>query len=282
MYHFSRAFLISTIIVIFIAGCDIVDEPYLQPAGTIKPPPDTGDIIRKVLLEDFTGHKCPNCPEAADLVRNQLKPVFGAQLIVISVHAGNFAEPSATGEFTADYRTSVGNDLNSYFSIPGYPTGMVNRTPYKGSTVLFTGSWQGALQAQVDLPVQANIVISNQYNSSTRELTCTLESTFFETLSGTFNICVYLTESGIISAQQNESQVDPDYEHNHMLRASLNGTWGELVGEDGLAVADIELTDVFSITLDNGWNAGNCHVVAFIYNNDTKEILQAEEAGVTE
>ena len=280
MYHFARTFLISTILVVFIAGCDIVEEPYLEKVGTIKPPPDTGQIVRKVLLEDFTGHKCPNCPEAAALIHDQLMPVFGEQLIVISVHAGNFAEPSPSGDFTADYRTSVGNDLNSYFPIPGYPTGMVNRKVYKGNTVLYIGDWQGAIQAQVDLPVQADIVITNEYNASTRELTCTLESTFLENLSGTYNICAFLTESGIISAQQNESQVDLDYVHNHMLRASLNGTWGELVGEDGLAVADAVLTDEFSITLNDGWNAENCSVVAFIYSNDSKEIVQAEEAEI--
>ncbi len=282
MYHFAKSFLIVAILAIAVTACDIVDEPYLQPVGTVKPPPDTGETVRKILLEDFTGHKCPNCPEAASLVSNQLKPLFGAQLIVISVHAGNFAEPSATGNFTADYRTSVGNDLNSFFTIPGYPTGMVNRTPYKGSTVLFTGSWQGAIQEQAELPVQASIVLSNEYNASARELTCTAKSTFFEDLSGTYNICVYLTESGIVSPQQNESQVDLDYVHNHMLRASLNGTWGEPVGETGLAVADNELTDVFSITLDNAWDVENCHVVAFIYNTESLELVQAEEAEAIE
>jgi thiol-disulfide isomerase/thioredoxin len=262
---------------IAIAGCDIVEEPYLVPKGSTGPGPD--EKVRKVLLEDFTGQKCPNCPEAAELAHN-LQTIYEEQLILLTVHAGYYSEPSASGDFTADYRTSVGNDLNGYFGFIGYPSGMVNRTAYKGSVVLFKDDWEGALEAQVALPAQAEIKITPDYNSSTRKLTCDLESTFFEDLAGTFNICVFITESGIVSPQQTEQGVNQNYEHNHVLRASMNGTWGDPVGEDGTATANAKLSDSFEITLDNAWNADNCGIIAFIYNTATNEVLQAEEAAV--
>ena len=55
----------------FQQACDIEDEPYLIPVDTI--PIGSGgpsEGIRKVLLEDYTGHKCPNCPEAAEEAHN--------------------------------------------------------------------------------------------------------------------------------------------------------------------------------------------------------------------
>ncbi|MBW6461227.1 MAG: Omp28-related outer membrane protein, partial [Bacteroidales bacterium] len=68
--------------------------------------------------------------------------------------------------------------------------------------------------------------------------------------------------------------------HNHMLRTYVNGTWGEPVGNDGLAVSGLKVTDNYSFTLPQGWNAERCHVVAFVYHTETLEILQAEEVGV--
>lgn len=277
MYHFARTLLILTILVIFITGCDIVEEPYLVPKGNTGPGPV--EKIRKVLLEDFTGQKCPNCPEAAELAHN-LQTIYGEQFIVITVHAGYYSEPSASGDFTADFRTQEGNELNGYFGFIGYPSGMVNRTEYKGATVLFKDDWEGAVAAQVALPAQAEINITTDYNATSRKLTCNLESTFLEDLSGTYNICVYITESGIISPQQTEQGVLKDYVHNHVLRGSMNGTWGDPVGEDGSAAANVKLTDSFEITMDNGWNADNCGIVAFIYNTATNEVVQAEETDV--
>jgi hypothetical protein len=49
-----------------------------------------------------------------------------------------------------------------------------------------------------------------------------------------------------------------------------------------LAVANNKLTDEFEITLDNAWNAENCGIVAFIYNTESLEVVQAEEKAIVE
>ena len=132
MIHFTKTFFIILIATVFVAGCDIVEEPYLVPTGGSGPGP--GENVKKVLLEDFTGQKCPNCPEAAALANN-LKTIYGEQLVLLTVHAGFYSVPDATGNFTADYRTTVGNDLNSYFPFLGYPSGMVDRQSQKNQGI---------------------------------------------------------------------------------------------------------------------------------------------------
>ena len=261
-----------------VPSCDIVEEPYLVPvSGGNGPGPD--DYVRKVLLEDYTGQKCPNCPEAAEIAHN-LKTLYGEQLILLTVHAGFYATPDATGEFTADFRTMEGTELNTFFEIPAYPMGMVNRTEYSGSRILLKDSWEAAVAAQTDLEPEAAISITNTYNAGTRKLDCILETEFLETLVGTYNICAFITESGIISPQQTEQDVDTNYVHNHVLRGSMNGTWGDAVGEDGQAISGSIVTNSYSFTLPSGCNADNCAVVAFIYNTATNEVVQAEEKSV--
>jgi thiol-disulfide isomerase/thioredoxin len=203
---------IIAVTAMLVTGCDIVEEPYLKPVDGGQDP-DPHQHIRKVLLEEFTGQKCPNCPEAA-IVADNLKTLYGEQLVVVAVHAGFYAMPSATGDFTADYRTASGNELNNYFGLVGYPSGLVNRTDYQGSEVLFKDSWEGAVEAQAALAPQADITIENIWNDNTRLLHCMLETTFLDDLEGVYNICLLITESGIVSPQQTSSGVKHDYVHN--------------------------------------------------------------------
>jgi thiol-disulfide isomerase/thioredoxin len=277
--------IFSIVIVIVIAvgialipACDIVDEPYLVPVGGNDTTP-TQEYIRKVLLEDYTGQKCPNCPEAAEEAHN-LQEIFGEQLVIIAIHAGNFSVPDET--FTADFRTAEGTELNDFFGISqfGYPMGMIDRVDYNGLPVVISGNWETAVTIQAEMEAQADIVITNTYNSGTRKLDCLLETEFLEELDGTYNICAYIVESGIISPQQTEAGIVMEYEHNHMLRASMNGTWGDLAGTDGLSVTGTKLTNSYSFTLPGEWNAANCAVVAFIYNTETLEVVQAEEEAI--
>ncbi|MFA5783227.1 MAG: hypothetical protein WC868_13255, partial [Bacteroidales bacterium] len=95
---------------IFLFSCDKINPPYIENTTNNN----TGDTVKKVLLEEFTGHQCPNCPQGA-IIAQQLKAIYGEKLILISIHAGDFAEPG-TGEFAYDFRSSTGNDINSFFT----------------------------------------------------------------------------------------------------------------------------------------------------------------------
>jgi len=280
-----KIFTIAIVIVLgivigLITSCDIVEEPYLVPVGG-GTTPDTTQKIRKVLLEDYTGQECPNCPEAAE-ISHTLQAIYGEQLVVIAIHAGYYSEPDATGDFTADFRTTEGTALNHFFNIYlyGYPMGMVNRTEYDGFPVVTKDDWESAVGIQAEMDPQADISITNTYNDGTRKLDCTLETEFLEDLEGIYNICVFITESHIISPQQTADSVAHSYEHNHMLRGSMNGTWGDLVGTDGTAVSGTKLTNSYSITLPAEWVAENCAVVAFVYDTEDNEVVQAEEIEV--
>lgn len=264
--------------VIITPSCDVVEEPYLKPTGSVGPGPDPGDTIRKVLLEDYTGHKCPNCPDAASLA-SDLKAIHKDQLVLLTVHAGFFARPDATGDFTADFRTTAGTQVHDYYQIYTYPSGLINRSEFKGKTVLSADFWQEAVDSALSKPIVANIELSATYEEGTRTLTCKAETEFYANLSGTYYICVFIVESGIVAPQKDEDAgTILNYVHNHVLRASMNGAWGELVGATGTALVGEAQENEYSYVLPEEWIAENCGIVTFIYDEATKEVLQAEEA----
>ena len=57
---------------------------------------------RKVLIEEFTGVRCVNCPAGSAEIQNLLS-VYGEQLIAISIHAGFYANPYPENQYPYDY-----------------------------------------------------------------------------------------------------------------------------------------------------------------------------------
>jgi len=102
-----------------------------------------------------------------------------------------------------------------------------------------------------------------------------------QTVPGAVSLAVYVLEDGIVDWQKDEDfdLLDiPDYVHNHVFRTSLNGLWGERVGGDtGLQKGIIEKVE-FSKILNPAWKAENCTVIAFVYLDSTKRIIQVESS----
>lgn len=255
----------------WLTSCDKLDEPY----AVIKNTNDTTVTAQKtVLLEDYTGHKCVNCPDAA-ITAHTLEKSLKGRLIVMAVHAGFFAEPASTGDFTADYTTGTGDEWNSYFTITANPNGLVNRTAYNGALVVGPDNWANAVNAQLALDAEATVDISNEYTEATRNLEITVDTKFLEALSGAYTLTVCITEDSLISPQKTNNSTTPiiyDYVFMDVLRGSLNGTWGEEL----TATVDPSQTykKIYTVTLNQAWTAKNCHVVAFVSKEETKEIIQ--------
>ncbi|MCD4726235.1 MAG: Omp28 family outer membrane lipoprotein [Pirellulales bacterium] len=274
---------ILTIILIFgvFQSCDKIDAPYLVKQQGNDPNPQ--EETRKVLLEEFTGHTCINCPTAS-LVAHDLGSIYEDQLVLISVHAGNYAEPQ-TGDFTYDFRTPTGNELNGYFGISYYPIALVNRQEYSGSTILTSGNWEPAIEDILAQPADAVITLNKDFNEGTKELSLTINTEFLNDLSGTFNICAYIVEDSIIAPQKNNNtNIGPtptilDYVHMHVLRGAVNSTWGDAINEGSAITSGEVYENTCSTTLGN-WVAKNCHIVVFVINNESNEIIQVEEIGV--
>lgn len=252
------------------AGCDYISDPVKNEFGG---PPVNQEIKRVVLLEEFTGHQCQNCPEAHAVAR-VLKDQYGDQIAVVAIHAGSFANVSS--EYPYDFRTQAGNELFTFFNGFAVPSGMINRRDYSTSlTHLKTHtSWNTLVAEEAAKDPDLDIRISKTYNPTSRQLTVKTVLKGLRNVPGNFKLSVFLTESGIISPQKNGSQRIENYTHNNVLRASLNGTFGIQVMTGGIAQNKEESYE-YSLPLPADWVAENCEIVAFVYDADTYYVAQA-------
>jgi len=193
------------------SSCDKIDPPFIEPGGAGNPNTGT-EVVRKILLEDFTGHTCGNCPRAAETTET-LKQLYGDQLIVIGVHMGWFAIPKTSPDtaYTYDFRTVPGSEIDAQYNIDmtGLPKGMVNRVEVSGSPLMAYAGWGTAAQGFISLEPDVDISIVNTYNTTTRTVTSEITSDFLNGISGTYNVAVVLTEDTIYLAEIEPSLYAP-------------------------------------------------------------------------
>jgi len=265
-----------------LAGCDKVEGPYGSPIATNGGGDTTVQIIRKVLVEDFTGHTCGNCPRAAESL-HQIEELYGNQIVSVAVHAGFFAAPSGT-HYSSDYRTQVGNDLDQFFgnSAAGLPNGLINRNMFGGTSAITQHTdWASKASTLINLPPEAFMTISPSYNTASRLLTIDVNTKILQNINESLSIVYYLTEDSIQSPQKDYSLPDPssidNYYHRHMLRGSMNGAWGNTLGDGTTYSQNQEISTSSSFTIPAGWNPNKVSVVALIYRTASKESVQVEE-----
>ena len=245
---------------------------------------EPGTTVKKVLLEEFTGVRCVNCPKAqAEITNLQSESVFGENLIAVSYHAGFFSEPYP--ESRADFTTSSGTEILSFLETPiGYPSAVVNRRQFdgeRGLQIIQFGTWGGFIAQALEDESLIAIDMENRFIPDTRLLSTTVEITPLALIAEDLNITVLITENDIASVQLTEDGIINDYDQKHVFRTMLTGILGNPIS----ASLQIGITnqETFSFTLPEEWVAENCSVVAFVHQTGgTKEVLQAEELKIIE
>jgi hypothetical protein len=273
--------LLSTLLLV---GCDIVENPVAP--GTGGGPGGGGEgVTRKVLLEEFTGHRCNSCP-AAHLVAAQLKNLYPDEFVVVGIHATNtFAAPAnppnPNGSYATDFRTPAASTYINAFGVTFLPTGMINRMVYNGSITISHDAWGSASADLIGQPADLDIWFSElQPNAANNTVSAVVKVAVLNPLEGDLNMAMYLTEDHVIDWQLNSAANPPDipdYDHRHVLRSNPNGTWGVPAFSGTANVGDTLTFSYPDIAVDPAWNADNCSLVAYVYNTTTYEVVQAAE-----
>lgn len=260
-----------TFFAILTFGCDEIVAPIdlqITPTG------------RRVLVEEFTGVRCVNCPEGSKKIKELIEnEIYGDYVIPISIHAGFFANPYDSSLY--DFRTPQGSSLQTNLLGPvgGYPAASINRTIYPNETELpiALSKWAGyIIQDILELP-KVEVDITPTYDSTSRQLSVTVDLDFSETVTTSLGISVMILENDIVDYQLTKNGKEHDYVHQHVLRTMLTNYAGESIAI-GQTKAGSTPTFTYTFTLPTAWNADNCEIVAFVSQKGTDlNVLQANK-----
>lgn len=270
--------------VLFAASCDYIDQPFRNPGGGTNVEANGDTVVqthRAVLVEDFTGHQCKNCPKASKVLK-ELDSLYGSgKVVALALHAGpaNFTATSA--DYPTNFTTADGTSLANFFGVWGMPLGMVNRLDYPNQHLKTHTSWTALAATELNLAPELLFQAFSGYDSTSRVATLRLVLECTSNQSNAIGLAVYLKESGIVSPQLMPDQTrDPNYVHQNVFRYAPWGPFGQDVWSAGAAVAGATANYEVSSTLESAWKARKMHWVALAYDKSTYRVLQAVQIKV--
>ncbi|HLG02518.1 MAG TPA: Omp28-related outer membrane protein [Bacteroidia bacterium] len=279
---------------VVITGCDYVDVP--RQAGGGGPPP-ASDTVRKILIEDFTGHLCINCPDAAEML-DSLEHAFPGQIIGVAAHVGFFAQPcppaalpedAPAGTFGEDFRSPEESSYDLIFGTNSwpYPNGMVNRDGFPANIPTDVDEWDDMSSTILAKSISAYLKINPTYNSSTRQLSLSVNGLFMIDTTGTYALTVYLLEDSLTGWQTDSDHpegLDSNYIFNHVLRGCINSP-GSVLGETVMtgtipSGTSFQYTLLAPYVVSTAFNDEHLRIVAYLYKTEDYGVMQAAEAEI--
>lgn len=241
------------------ASCSNIDEGdrliYVKPA----------EVGRAILIEDFTGQKCINCPTGTEIINSIVETYGEENVIAVGIHSGPLG--FAGNSKTVGLMTDTGNKYYTRWDKEnkmGQPWVVFNR---KTSPDSHYNNWAAMVGTIISEKANLSVKIANSYDVATRKLTTTVGA---DGVNGTVNgkLQVWIVEDGVKALQMMpDGKSNKEYIHNHVFRAAVNGTWGE----DVTVKEDETTTKQYSYVLPEAWNADNIAIVAFVYNDSGVE-----------
>ena len=232
------------------------DEVSVDKRLTYVEPPQ---VSRAVLIEDYTGQYCVNCPRATEEIERLIEQYGDSIVIAVAIHSGPFGK--SKGEPSPLY-TEVGDMYFNTWGMSAQPIGLIDRL--FGSTPFSYTDWGGGVNYEVAIEPPVSFLTDIDYDSETRDAAIEVQTIGLDSALVSGKLQVWLVEDSIDSFQlMPDGSREEHYNHMHVFRASVNDLWGDAlsVSHGQVAVKNYELK------LDPAWVPEHCSVVTFLYDD---------------
>ncbi len=215
-----------------------------------------------ILIEEYTGQKCINCPTAAELL-HQIVKQSGVEHIIVAMHSpySGLTLPSLASDEAQEYS----KHFNHKRSVPGI---MLNRSKLPTGQYYDQNrsAWAALIQQIAMQKPKYSLEFQANYGGINKEIEISLSSTLLDkSANPNVGLGLWLVED-VKDYQKTPERLIKDFQHYNVFRASLNGTWGE----------DYQIAQAYkkSFPLPNNLkNIANAKLVAFLFDTKTKVML---------
>jgi len=241
---------------------------------------------KMVLLEDFTGLSCVNCPYADD-EDSVLRAQYPNQIVSICEHTviGSLSNPYPGYGALSDSDALV--NYNLFGNQGSLPYGAIDRTIFSGQDTILQlyGAWGGFMSTEVTLTPPMNVDIVNQiYDTTSGKLTATIQVTYTSIMNEYNYISAAITEDSIIDPQKNFTGWVLKYVHQHVLRKFIFPVTGLQLETSGshspgniYSPGNTYLVKFNTYINKKEWKPAHCNIVAFVHEETGRKlkVLQA-------
>lgn len=240
------------------------------------PQVDTTGYVKRVLVEDFTGQRCVNCPDAAQMLSGLKEETYGDRMILVAMHAGGLSLGTPLHNDVAQtYMTALGMGANN-------PAISIDRV-YNDDGVY--SNWPNAIasRAAASTPCEVKPFVSM---GNDRSVSVLAQVSFSSAVSDSIGVQHWLVEDSIVGFQITHEGSNMEYVHNHVFRDCLyDDIWGMPLpttdGGDYLAGQSYMSPATDGYIIPDDWDIDNLSIVSFVFrystdeSNPIAEVLQA-------
>lgn len=183
---------------------------------------------KNVFIEEFTGAWCGYCPDGY----SKLKALTSANsdVIAVALHDEDNMSTNETNTIIQNYAT-------------GFPSGTIDQYYFKsyGDVAIDRYNWGFFANQRKVMAVPATVsVTAVSYNSSTRQISATVQSNFVGEVKGDYRLNLYVTENNVFGPSTD--QTDNGWnQHSYFYNISSSewyrvGTLGAISGQPSTAL----------------------------------------------
>lgn len=258
MKHLFQTLLLICALLPF-AACD-THSGWEEAPATLLPV----DQQRQVLVEDFTGQRCVNCPTAAQLLKTiaQKRP---GKVITVSMHA------PMTGQTLPELAATEADDYARELGIPrSAPHISINRQSHNGKRYLTNrAEWEAAILQAVNTPAQYHIDLKTNVKDQQYHVDFSVRPTHTQQSSAPLDHLVWIVED-VRARQIVDGQMQPSYFHHNVFRTTVAKGALQLPQDAAPLQKSLTLSE-----LPNVQHPENAKAVVILINPQTGEILEA-------
>ena len=259
----SLLFAIFATAALFVA-CDVIPEEDRLEVVQMEP------SDRNVLLLEFTGWKCVNCPSAA-VVAHTLVEALGQNVVVVAMHPEGHGFTTPENTVNALSTADAMEYLKFYggSSATAFPTGVVNGVKFDGEYLQGKDKWIAQVMEQRAIAPDCFIDLTYSKDDAHKVVATITPDT---TMDYNVSLQMWLVENNIVAPQASQGN---SYVHQHVFRKALNPMWGDELGKITEATSK-----EYSFEIESRYVVDNCAVVAVLINTETKEVIQASQVAL--
>ena len=212
------------------------------------------NFTKKVLLEDFTGTWCPQCPPAAAAVANAVNS--NANIFGVGYHYNDPMQIPETAFWT------------NHYNVTGFPTVYVNGPDNR---------WNYSSMSQVnnELSEEATLGLSVEAEIVGGKLDLELNIGFKSSPVEEVKLMIYLIEgTATSSSPQSGSSQGTNYVHNDILREVYTDQLGDVIPPSNTLSGGIYTRTMTGLDIpENTTDFNDLKVVVFVRNTYTKTFV---------
>lgn len=221
--------------------------------------------VRTVLVEEYTGQRCTNCPsghrrlkEFEELYNTPENLQNGIGVISVGIHIPGWGSTIDNGGLITPEAEALSGGQSSA------PYARINRN----TDPLALDNWASAINNEISRrpPIQITPLLL-EYDDTADKLSVVSGSIRSDEIITGAKLHVWLVQDNFIAAQMDNGTVIRDYDHHAIYRASFTGISGrdiEIPDHEDIEIADFGLSHPVDVRWTNNQNNRTFRAIAFV------------------